>query len=82
MSQPNPDTGMYVLKCALQPNQTRRGGIIPLSRLRGPVQLTPHFDAQADRRLTMQTSIEYSTEFLLNKYAGKEDFFALHSSAS
>lgn len=78
-AQPDPASGLYVVKRAVRPDKTRRGSIIPLSRLRAPVQLAAKFGAAADSRLTKQTVLEYSTEFWLNKYADKETFWALHS---
>lgn len=74
---PDPVTQMYLLKRAIRSDGRRFGDIVPLSQLRGPVQLTPHFGAKADRRLTMHNSLEYSGEFWLNKYANKEAFWAL-----
>lgn len=76
-SQRDPASGMFVLKRSLRADNSRRGDVIPLSRLRTPIQLVPRFGATADSRLTKQTSLEYSTKFWLNKYAEKEDFWAL-----
>ena len=73
----NPGTQMYVLKRALRASLRRFGDIIPLSQLRGPVQLVPCFGEAADSRLTMQNSLHYSPEFWLNPYANKESFWAL-----
>jgi hypothetical protein len=68
---------MYILKRAKRLDGTIIGGIIPLSQIRALVDLVPRFGAQADRRLTKENSLEYSTEFFLNKYFDKEFFFAL-----
>ncbi|KAF7981243.1 hypothetical protein HWV62_34611 [Athelia sp. TMB] len=78
LPRPNSVTGMYIMKRAVRADGSRLGAIIPVSRLRGPVELTPRFGEKANIQLTMQSSMEYSTEFWLNKYAGKEDFWALH----
>lgn len=78
LSKPNLVTGMYVLKCAVHEDGSKLGGIIPVSRLQGPVELVPCFGEKADVWFTMESSMEYSTEFWLNKYVGKEDFWALH----
>ncbi|KAF7972624.1 hypothetical protein HWV62_17370 [Athelia sp. TMB] len=67
LPKPNPVTGMYVLKRAVRADGHRVGAIIPVSRLRGPVQIVPRFGEKADTRLTMESSMEYSTEFWLNK---------------
>jgi hypothetical protein len=38
---PDPITGLYLLKRVLRTDQSRMGGIIPLSHCRMPVQLVP-----------------------------------------
>jgi hypothetical protein len=73
----NPGTQMYVLKRASRAGLQHFGDIIPLSQLRGPVQLVPCFGEAADPRLTRQNSLHYSPEFWLNSYANKESFWAL-----
>jgi hypothetical protein len=75
--QPNPVTQMYVLRRAYRADKRPFGDIVPLTQLRGPVQIAPLFGEVADPRLTMQNSLHYSTEFLLNKYSDKEIFWAL-----
>jgi len=79
-ARPDPVTGLYAVKRALRSDGSRLGDIIPLTQLRASVQLFPRFGAKADSRLTMQTCLEYSTEFWLNKYETKEKFWALHTS--
>jgi hypothetical protein len=74
----DPIMGLCALKCVLQADKSRLGDVIPVTHLRAAVQLIPHFEAAADSHLTMQTSLEYSTEFWLNKYVEKEMFWALH----
>jgi hypothetical protein len=49
----NPATQIYVLKCASRAGLWQFGDIIPLSQLRGPVQLVPCFGEAADSRLTV-----------------------------
>jgi len=71
---PDPVTGMYVLKRARRADQSYMGDIIPLTQFRMPVQLIPRFGAVADRRLTMETSLEYSNEFFLNRFFDKDTF--------
>jgi hypothetical protein len=73
----NPVTQMYVLKRASRAGLRRFGDIVPLSQLRGPVQLVPCFGEVADPRLAVQNSLHYSNEFWLNSYANKEIFWAL-----
>lgn len=75
---PEPATKMYVLKRALRTDKSRIGDVIPLSRLRTPIHLHPRFGPSADRHLTAQNSLEYSTEYWLNSYADKEHFWALY----
>jgi hypothetical protein len=77
---PDPITGLYLLKRALRTDQSRMGGIIPLSHCRMPVQLVPRFGAKADTGLTCTTSMERSREFFLNGYFDKDIFQYLRSS--
>lgn len=77
-SQPDPASGMYALKRSVCSDGSRMGDVIPLMHLRSTIQLVPKFGATADPQLTMQTSLEYCTEFWLNKYEQKESFWALH----
>ena len=70
---------MYVLKRAVRADKTHIGGIIPLQQTRELVDLVPRFGAEADRRFTYANSLEYSTEFWLNKYFDKELFYTLNS---
>ena len=79
---PDPVTGMYILKRAIRSNGSRMGDIIPLSRYRMPVELTPRFGAKADHRLTKENSLESSTEFILNKYFHKDTYHYLLCSHS
>lgn len=69
---------MYASKRAVRSDGSRMGDVIPLMHMRSAAQLVPKFGATADPRLTMQTSLEYCTEFWLNKYELKETFWALH----
>ena len=73
----NPVTQMYLLKHASRAGLRHFGDIIPLTQLRGPVQLIPSFGEEADSRLTMMNSLHYSAEFWLNSYANKQIFWAL-----
>ena len=77
---PDPITNLYILKRALRTNQTRIGGMVPLSHCRVPVQLIPRFGPKADDRLTCTTSMEKSREFFLNGYFDKNIFQYLRSS--
>lgn len=74
---PEPASGMYQLKRARRVDQSIMGDIIPLERVRAPVELTPRFGKIADKRLTKQTSLDYCEEFWLSKWFNKELFFAL-----
>ncbi|KAG1856135.1 hypothetical protein F4604DRAFT_1590413 [Suillus subluteus] len=59
-------------------NNDRIGDVIPVTQIVAPVHLIPRFGRKADPRLTMQSSINHTTEFYLNKFWNKELFFALH----
>ncbi|KAH9018300.1 hypothetical protein EDB84DRAFT_1589970 [Lactarius hengduanensis] len=60
---PHPSTGMYLLKRARRNGGAIMGDVVPLAQLRALVNL--------------ETALEYSSEFWLNKYFDKELFYAL-----
>ncbi|KAH9027612.1 hypothetical protein EDB85DRAFT_2074745 [Lactarius pseudohatsudake] len=60
---PHPSTGMYLLKRARRNDGAIMGDVVPLAQLRALVNL--------------ETALEYSSEFWLNKYFDKELFYAL-----
>ncbi|KAM6502325.1 hypothetical protein JOM56_002302 [Amanita muscaria] len=70
-------TRMYLLKRALQSNQSVLGGIVLLGQIRTLVDLILRFGKEAEKRLTKATVLMYSKEFCLNKYFEKELFYAL-----
>lgn len=74
----DPVAGMYVLKRALRVDNSRIGDIIPLSRLRTPLDLIPLCGSKADTRLTDKNSCQYASEFHLNKYWDKEIFASIY----
>ena len=74
-----PTTGMYILKRAKRHDGTILGDVVPLSRVRALASLIPRFGKAAEKRLTMESSLENSLEFRLNKYINKEFFYALNS---
>lgn len=74
---PEPASMMFMLKRAQCQDQTIIGDVIPLEQLRSLVQLTPAFGKVADRRLAKESSLEYSTNFWLDKYFDKELYYAL-----
>jgi hypothetical protein len=49
-----------------------------LDQIRSLVNLTPRFGQKASRILTKFNSLEFSSEFWLNKYFTKELFLALN----
>jgi hypothetical protein len=53
------------------------GAVVPLIQLQTFVDLTPCFGGKADPWLTKGNSLEYASEFWLNKYFDKETFEAL-----
>jgi hypothetical protein len=77
-AQPDPATGMYLLKRSLRADGTVVGDVIPLSQCRVPAEVTPRFPERADRRLRECNSMEFSSEFWLDKYFDKEFFYSLH----
>ena len=79
---PDPVTGLYILKRALRTDQSRIGGIIPLSHCRMPINLVPRFGAAADTQLTSKSSMERCREFFLNAYFDKDIFQYLRNSRS
>ncbi|KAH9174837.1 hypothetical protein EDB89DRAFT_2113547 [Lactarius sanguifluus] len=74
---PHSSTGMYLLKRAWQNDGAIMGDVVPLAQLRALVNLVPWFGEEADKRLTKEMALEYSSEFWLNKYFDKELFYAL-----
>jgi len=77
---PEPASHLYVLKRAVRSDGSHMGDIIPLTNLRAPADIMPHFHQRADPRLTKQSSLEYSQEFILNKYFDKNLYFCLGGS--
>ena len=78
MVKTDPTTSLYTLKHVLWADKSPLNDVIPITSLQAAVQLFPHFSIVANSHLTMQTSLEYSTEFWLNKYEDNELFWALH----
>jgi hypothetical protein len=72
---PEPSSSMYLLKRSTRADGSRLGDVVPLGQLRVLMDLIPHFGAKADTRLTKENSMEFSTEFWLNKYFEKEVFY-------
>ncbi|KAI0244974.1 hypothetical protein BJV78DRAFT_1142961, partial [Lactifluus subvellereus] len=70
-------SSMFVLQQVRHPNQNIAVEIIPLKQVRALVELVPVFGEAADRRLTKETSLEYSRQFWLDKYFDKELYYAL-----
>lgn len=74
---PERSTKMYVLKRSRRADHMRMGDIIPLSHIRTAVDLVLRFMEAADPRLTKESSLEYSREFLLNHYFDKQVYYSL-----
>jgi len=72
---PDPVTGQYVVKRSTRANGSRLGDIIPLLQARIPAPLVPRYGVQADPKLTSKNSLEYSTEFYLNRFFDKELYY-------
>ncbi|KAG1899089.1 uncharacterized protein F5891DRAFT_1129043 [Suillus fuscotomentosus] len=75
----DPTTQLYLLKRAKRSNGTHMGDVVPVSQLRAPVNLVPHFGAIADMRLTAYNSLEHASEFWLNHFWDKNTFFSFIS---
>lgn len=75
---PDPASKMFVLKRARRSDHTIKGDVVALSRIRNLVELIPRFGAKADSRLSKETTLEYSAEFLLDKFLDKELYYALN----
>jgi hypothetical protein len=76
-SFPEPASGMYQFKRARRADGSIKGDIVPLDRLRVPVELTPRFGKKADTKLRKETSLDLWEDFWLTKWFNKELFFAL-----
>lgn len=74
----DPAAGMYVMKRALRADTSRIGDIVPLCRLRTPLDLAPLCGAKADTHFTSKNSCKYASEFHLNKYWDKEIFASIY----
>jgi len=70
-------TQMQILRRAKRSNSEHLGEVIPLNQIQAFAHLIPRFGADADNRLTAFNSLEYSTEFYLNKYFDKNTYTAL-----
>jgi len=77
-SFPDQASSLFVFKRAKRSNMTLIGDILPLCQLRSLVDLIPRFGTTAHRSLTSENCLEYSSEFLLNKYFDKELFWPLN----
>ena len=76
--QPDPISGLYLLKRSIRSDGSRMGDIVPLSQCRVPIELTPQFHGKADAHLGKYNSLEISSELWVNKYFHKELFWGLH----
>ncbi|KAG1723858.1 hypothetical protein EDB19DRAFT_1834448 [Suillus lakei] len=76
-SERDPTTQLHTLKRVKRSDGTWMGDIIPVSQLRAPVHLVPHFGATADMCLMAYNSMEHTREFWLNYFWDKHSFFAL-----
>ena len=68
---------LHFLKRATRNNGEHVGGVLPLSHLRSPVHLIPHFGKTVNPCLSNATSYELSIEFWLNHYWNKEIYYCL-----
>jgi hypothetical protein len=77
--RPDPMTGMHALKRSLRSDGTRLGDIVPISQFRASAPLLPRHEAnlKADSRLRKENSMEFLSDFWLNKYFEKDLYYAL-----
>lgn len=75
---PEPASKMYVLKRARRRDNSIKGNVVALSQIQNLVELIPQFGEKADSKLSKETSLEYSAEFLLDKFLDKELYYALN----
>jgi hypothetical protein len=75
---PEKSSGLYLLKRSKRSSGVVMGDVLPLDQIRSLVNLTPRFGKKASRILTKDNSLEFSSEFWLNKYFTKELFLALN----
>jgi hypothetical protein len=74
---PDPATGMYLLKRSTRNDGTRMGDVLPVAQICAPADLVPHFGPVADPHLTRNNQRELCTEFWLNKTFDKDTYFIL-----
>jgi hypothetical protein len=74
---PDPVTGQYVVKRSTRADGSRLGDVIPLLQARIPAPLVPRYGIRADPKLTSRNSLEFSTEFYLNRFFDKELYYFL-----
>jgi hypothetical protein len=70
-------TGMYVVKRSHRSNGARMGDVIPFSQIRTAAPLIPRYGLQANPKLTSRNSMEFSTEFYLNKFFDKDLYYTM-----
>lgn len=78
---PEPASSLYLLKRAYRTSGSLVGDIVPVRQIQDLVELIPRFGKTADRRFTCFNSLEFSSEFWLNKYFNKELFLALSNTS-
>ena len=74
---PDSASKMYVLKRGHRTDGSWMGDVIPLTHIRANVDLVPRYMHAADVRLTKESSLEYSSEFLLNDFFDKQLYYSL-----
>ena len=59
----------------MRANGSRLGDVVPLLQARIPTPLVPRYGTRADPKLTSRNSLEYSSEFYLNRFFDKELYY-------
>ena len=73
-SRTDAGTNMYRLKRDLRHDKTRKGLVVPLTRIWRPVELIPVFGQRCNVEWTCDTAVEESPEFYLNSFPDKATY--------
>lgn len=69
---------MYSLARNYRNNKTRKGQVVPLTRIWRPVELIPKFGKKVDGEWTCDTAVEVAKEFYLNCFSDKSTYIEVY----
>ena len=72
------DSKMYRLVRDLRSDRTRKGLIVPLTKIWRPVELIPKFGMMCNKNWSCDTAVEHSKEFYLNCFADKSTYIEVY----